>query len=205
MKRLAALFALFAAAAFAQEGAEPAESAPESRPDGSNAPAQAAPEREQPRITTGTSYYDAETLNELYRELQEKEKQRRRQRERELPPHMAAQAGEDSEIVELRPYQVESDRLRDQDELLEKLDPKPRKRLARIAEFDKQAAYDIQVAERNRQEFMAGAYDPGVPDGAGRPVTYSVGQLASALQAAVKAAETAIRGDQNGDDERRGR
>lgn len=131
------------------------------------------------RIVSGTKIYDAQTIRDLYRDL----KAQNEKRAEDLPPHLSS---ENMDLVELKPFQVEGDDLSNYKALVEKLQPKERPRLARLAEFDPKAAYDIQVTARNQDEFFGGRYDQARAAGAGSTADFNQTQLSDALGATMK-------------------
>ncbi len=131
------------------------------------------------QIVTGTKIYDAQTIRDLYREL----KAQNEKLAEDLPPHLNA---ENMDLVELKPFQVEGSYTGNYNALVERLEPKERPRLTRLAEFDPKSAYDLQVTSRNQDEFFGGQYDRGRTAGAGSTADFSGAQLSDALGATMK-------------------
>ena len=101
-----------------------------------------------------------------------------------LPAHLN---GEELDLVTLKTLDVGGTDIQLQRDLVERLDPKPRRRLQRIAEFDPEAAYDMMVTTRNDQEFISGQYDRRATAGdPGRSANFSGNQLYTAFEKAVE-------------------
>jgi len=131
-----------------------------------------------------TSVFDATEIRKLYKEA----KTQNDKLNEGLPAHLNA---EELDLVTLKTLDVGGADIQLQRDLVERLDPKPRRRLQRIAEFDPEAAYDMMVTTRNDQEFMSGQYDRRTTAGdAGRSANFSGSQMQTAI---VKAMEL-IRG-----------
>jgi hypothetical protein len=100
-----------------------------------------------------------------------------------LPAHLN---GEEMDVITLKTLNVEGNDLREQRDLMERLDPRPRQRLARLREIDPDAAHEMMVTMRNDEAFMAGANDRGVSAGnPGRAGYFDSRQMARALDKAL--------------------
>ncbi|MDE0768623.1 MAG: hypothetical protein OSB19_09545 [Opitutaceae bacterium] len=107
-----------------------------------------------------------------------------------LPAHLN---GEEMDVITLKTLNVEGNDLREQRDLMERLDPRPRQRLARLREFDPDAAHEMMVTMRNDEAFMAGANDRGVSAGnPGRAGYFDSRQMARALDKALGALNKAL-------------
>ena len=127
-----------------------------------------------------TSVFDETEIRKLYKEA----KTQNDKLNEGLPAHLN---GEELDLVTLKTLDVGGTDVQLQRDLVERLDPKPRRRLQRIAEFDPEAAYDMMVTTRNDQEFMSGQYDRRTTAGdTGRPANFSGNQLYSAFEKAVE-------------------
>lgn len=117
------------------------------------APAETKPAPEPAESAeSGTKAFDAETVNELFEEY----KAENERRAEELAPHMNADS---LEVFELGAINAQAYEVRNLDLLIEKLDPKPRRRLQRLAELDPVAAANIQVTARSEERFFGGEND----------------------------------------------
>ncbi|MEC7906256.1 MAG: hypothetical protein VYC82_03440 [Verrucomicrobiota bacterium] len=127
-----------------------------------------------------TSVFDETEIRKLYKEA----KTQNDKLNEGLPAHLN---GEELDLVTLKTLDVGGTDIQLQRDLVERLDPKPRRRLQRIAEFDPEAAYDMMVTTRNDQEFMSGQYDrPATAGDTGRPANFSGNQLYTAFERAVE-------------------
>jgi|TARA_B110000467_G_C18061729_1_gene336603 hypothetical protein len=107
-----------------------------------------------------------------------------------LPAHLN---GEEMDVITLKTLNVEGNDLREQRDLMERLDPRPRQRLARLREIDPDAAHEMMVTMRNDEAFMAGANDRGVSAGnPGRAGYFDSRQMARALDKALGALNKAL-------------
>jgi hypothetical protein len=107
-----------------------------------------------------------------------------------LPAHLN---GEEMDVITLKTLNVEGNDLREQRDLMERLDPRPRQRLARLREIDPDAAHEMMVTMRNDEAFMAGANDRGVSAGnPGRAGYFESRQMARALDKALGALNKAL-------------
>jgi len=142
------------------------------------------PKREPASIDSAklrrTSVFDETEIRKLYKEA----KTQNEKLNEGLPAHLNA---EELDLVTLKTLDVGGTDIQLQRDLVERLDPKPRRRLQRIAEFDPEAAYDMMVTTRNDQEFMSGQYDRRTTAGdTGRPANFSGSQLQTAFEKAVE-------------------
>lgn len=127
-----------------------------------------------------TSVFDETEIRKLYKEA----KTQNEKLNEGLPAHLNA---EELDLVTLKTLDVGGTDIQLQRDLVERLDPKPRRRLQRIAEFDPEAAHDMMVTTRNDQEFMSGQYDRRTTAGdTGRPANFSGSQLQTAFEKAVE-------------------
>lgn len=127
-----------------------------------------------------TSVFDETEIRKLYKEA----KTQNDKLNEGLPAHLNA---EELDLVTLKTLDVGGTDIQLQRDLVERLDPKPRRRLQRIAEFDPEAAYDMMVTTRNDQEFMSGQYDRRTTAGdPGRSANFSGSQLQTAFEKAVE-------------------
>ncbi|HCR29375.1 MAG TPA: hypothetical protein DIV79_05090 [Opitutae bacterium] len=127
-----------------------------------------------------TSVFDETEIRKLYKEA----KTQNDKLNEGLPAHLN---GEELDLVTLKTLDVGGTDIQLQRDLVERLDPKPRRRLQRIAEFDPEAAFDMMVTTRNDQEFMSGQYDRRTAAGdPGRPANFSGNQLYTAFEKAVE-------------------
>ena len=107
-----------------------------------------------------------------------------------LPAHLN---GEEMDVITLKTLNVEGNDLREQRDLMERLDPRPRQRLARLREIDPDAAHEMMVTMRNDEAFMAGANDRRVSAGnPGRAGYFDSRQMARALDKALGALNKAL-------------
>lgn len=107
-----------------------------------------------------------------------------------LPAHLN---GEEMDVITLKTLNVEGNDLREQRDLMERLDPRPRQRLARLREIDPDAAHEMMVTMRNDEAFMAGANDRRVSAGnPGRAGYFDSRQMGRALEKALGAFNKAI-------------
>ncbi|MCH2387698.1 MAG: hypothetical protein MK240_05785 [Opitutales bacterium] len=127
-----------------------------------------------------TSVFDETEIRNLYKEA----KTQNDKLNEGLPAHLN---GEELDLVTLKTLDVGGTDIQLQRDLVERLDPKPRRRLQRIAEFDPEAAYDMMVTTRNDQEFMSGQYDRRTTAGdTGRSANFSGDRLYTAFEKAVE-------------------
>ena len=122
-----------------------------------------------------TTIFDETEIKKLYKES----KAQNEKMNEGLPAHLNS---EEMELVTLKTLNVGGDDIKLQRELMEVLDPKPRRRLERIADLDPDAAHEMMVTMRNDQEFMSGQYDRPVSAGdPGRSANFNAGQIAGAF------------------------
>jgi len=138
--------------------------------------------------------YDSRAIRELYQQA----KQTNEERAKALPDHINA---EEMDLIELAPMRVEANDLEFQQKLVEKLNPRPRKRLARIAAFDPEEANIMAAQTRGDREFMAGTYDRGKADNAGSAATFDQNQLMKGLDKALEAVRKAVGSKKSSDEE----
>ncbi|MBD5781987.1 hypothetical protein IEN85_20985 [Pelagicoccus sp. NFK12] len=144
--------------------------------------------------TVGTKSFDAATVNELF-ETYKAENERAAE---ELAPHMNF---DNLEVIELGAVNAQAYEVRNLDLLIEKLDPKPRQRLARLAELDPVAAANIQVTARSEERFFAGEHDYGTDMNAGSTANVDFRKVGTALSDALKKAKASMREKKATDDQ----
>lgn len=128
-----------------------------------------------------TTVFDEAEIKKLYK----KHKARNDEMNDALPAHLN---GEDMELVTLKTLNVGANNMRTQRALVERLDPRPRQRLARIAAIDPDAAHEMMVTMRNDEAFMSGANDRRrIAGDPGRSVNFNASQLAGVLDKALSA------------------
>jgi len=131
-----------------------------------------------------TTVFDETEIKKLYRES----KAQNEKMNEGLPAHLNA---EEMELVTLKALDVGGDDLQLQRDLMERLDPKPRRRLQRIAELDPEAANEMLVTMRNDQEFMSGQYDRPIAAGdPGRTADFTGSQIAGAFDKLINALQS---------------
>jgi len=128
--------------------------------------------------------YDPTTIQSLYKDA----KARNEKIAKELPDHINS---EELDLVELKPFRVEASDLDFQKRLVEKLEPRPRRRLARIAAFDPEEANIIMGRARGDKEFLAGTYDRGGAKDVGGVASFDQNQLMKGINRAIKAVNKA--------------
>lgn len=148
--------------------------------------APAANEPERVDVGTGTKIFDAATVGELFSEL----KAENEKRAAEEAPHMNP---EDLEVIELAPLEVEPFDQYKFRILAEKIDPQPRRRLARLAELDPAAAADLQVTMRAEERFFAGEEDATYDANAGRVAEVDFRKASAAAVAAMQKASKSLK------------
>lgn len=128
-----------------------------------------------------TTVFDEVAIKKLYKDS----KAQNEKMSEGLPAHLNS---EEMELVTLKTLNVGGDDLKLQRDLMERLDPKPRRRLERIADIDPDAANEMMVTMRNDQEFMSGQYDRPVAAGdPGRPANFTGSQIAGAFDKLINA------------------
>ena len=131
-----------------------------------------------------TTIFDETEIKRLYKES----KAQNEKMNEGLPAHLNS---EEMELVTLKTLNVGGDDIKLQRELMEVLDPKPRRRLERIADLDPDAAHEMMVTMRNDQEFMSGHYDRPVSAGdPGRPANFNAGQIAGAFDKLISSLQS---------------
>lgn len=131
-----------------------------------------------------TTVFDETEIKKLYKES----KAQNEKMNEGLPAHLNA---EEMELVTLKTLNVGGADLKLQRDLMETLDPKPRRRLQRIAELDPDAANEMLVTMRNDQEFMSGQYDRPIAAGdPGRTADFTGSQIAGAFDKLVNALQS---------------
>ncbi|WP_309005562.1 hypothetical protein [Pelagicoccus sp. SDUM812005] len=144
--------------------------------------------------TVGTKSFDAETVNELF----ETYKAENERVAKEFAPHMNF---DDLEVIELGAVNAQAYEVRNLDLLIDKLDPQPRRRLARLAELDPVAAANIRVTARAEERFFAGENDYGNDMNAGSTANVDFRKVGSALSDALKKAKESMREKKATDDQ----
>lgn len=131
-----------------------------------------------------TTVFDETEIKKLYKES----KAQNEKMNEGLPAHLNS---EEMELVTLKTLNVGGDDLKLQRDLMEVLDPKPRRRLERIADLDPDAANEMLVTMRNDQEFMSGQYDrPTIAGDPGRPANFTAGQIAGAFDKLISSLQS---------------
>lgn len=131
-----------------------------------------------------TTVFDETEIKKLYKES----KAQNEKMNEGLPAHLNS---EEMELVTLKTLNVGGDELKLQRDLMEVLDPKPRRRLERIADLDPDAANEMLVTMRNDQEFMSGQYDrPTIAGDPGRPANFTAGQIAGAFDKLISSLQS---------------
>jgi len=145
-------------------------------------------------VTVGTKAFDAETVNELFKELKEENERFAA----ETAPHLNSDS---DDIIQLKAVEVRSSDLDSFRLLSERLDPQPRRRLERLAELDPVAAADLRVSMRAEERFFAGENDPAYDGNAGRTANLDFRKVGSSMMEAVAAARSAMRKKEVTDDQ----
>lgn len=148
-------------------------------------------------FSVGTKSFDATTVQEMFDELGEQNAKAAA----EIAPQFKADAIEDMDVITLAPVTTDPYHIRNFDQLLEKLDPQPRKRLQRLAELDPAAAADLQVSIRSEERFFGGENDAGFDSDAGRTANVDFRRVGSTISDAVKKAKDSMRKKQATDDQ----
>ena len=144
--------------------------------------------------SVGTKSFDAETVNELFAEY----KAENERRAAAQVPHMNF---DHLEVIELGPINAQAYEVRNLDVLIDRLDPQPRKRLARLAELDPVAAADIRVTARSEERFFAGENDYGSDMNAGSTANVDFRKVGQSLSSALEKAKKAFREKKATDDQ----
>ena len=129
--------------------------------------------------------YDTATIQKLYKDAKAKSERRAQQ----MPEHINT---DDLDFVELKPFRVEASDIDFQKRLVDKLSPRPRKRLDRIAAFDPEEANIMMAQVRGDKEFLNGTYDRGGARESGGVVTFDQNQLMKGLDKALEAVRNAM-------------
>ncbi len=128
-----------------------------------------------------TTVYNEEEIKRLYKDY----KAHNEKMSEGLPAHLNS---DEIDLVTLKPFSVEGQDLRKQRELMERLDPRPRRRLQRIADIDPDAAHEMMVTSRNDLAFMSGANDRRISAGnPGSSANFTATQMVGALDKAFEA------------------
>lgn len=148
--------------------------------DAASSDAAAAPAaKDVPDLKVGTKAFDAKEVAEIYA----KTKRENERRARAEAPHLNM---DHLEMVELAPFEVQANSLRNYDALLDKIDPQPRRRLQRLAELDPEAAFDLQVSMRSEERFFAGEADNTFDSNIGRTADFDAIALTKKIANAIK-------------------
>ena len=142
----------------------------------------------------GTKAFDAASVNELFAEYQAENERRAK----ELAPHMNL---DHLDVIELGPMNVQAYEVRNLDDLIDRLDPQPRRRLQRLAELDPQAAADIRVTTRSEERFFSGENDYTSDMNAGSTANIDFREVGKSVSAALKKAKAAMREKKATDDQ----
>lgn len=148
----------------------------------STAASEAEEEVDSSQLTSRSKSYDAEAIGELF---DEQRAQNKRIAE-EMVPHFNV---DQLDVITLAPVETDPYHLRNFDQLLDKIDPQPRRRLQRLAELDPIAAADLQVSMRADERFFAGEDDATFDRNAGRTANVDVLTLTSAIGSAITKAK----------------
>lgn len=133
-----------------------------------------------------TTVYDEEEIKRLYKDY----KAHNEKMNEALPAHLNS---EEMELVTLKPLNVEGLNLNEQRELMERIEPRPRRRLQRIADIDPDAAHEMMVTMRNDAAFMSGEFDRRISAGdPGRTADLTATQMVGALDKAFEALGKAL-------------
>lgn len=145
-------------------------------------------------VSVGTKAFDADTVNELFSEYKA-ENERRAEQE---APHLNF---ENLEVIELAPVNAQAYEVRNLDDLIDRIDPQPRRRLERLAELDPQAAADIRVTARSEERFFAGENDPVSDMNAGSTANVDFRKVGESVSAVLEKAKGAMRKKKVTDDQ----
>ena len=158
---------------------------------GEDAPSESA-EKTEPEVSVDavkirrTTVYDEAEIKRLYKDY----KAQNEKMSEGLPAHLNA---EEMELVTLKPLNVEGLNLQKQRELMERIEPRPRRRLQRIADIDPDAAHEMMVTMRNDAAFMSGENDRRISAGdPGRTADMTASQMVGALDKAFDAIGKAL-------------
>lgn len=142
----------------------------------------------------GTKSFDADTVNELFQTY----KAENERVAEELAPHMNF---DNLEVIELGAVNAQAYEVRNLDLLIDRLDPQPRRRLARLAELDPVAAANIRVTARSEERFFAGENDYGTDMNAGSTANVDFRKVGQSLNEALQKAKSAMREKKATDDQ----
>ncbi len=132
----------------------------------------AAAELSVEKSSSGSSTYDAESIQELY------EQYKKENEGRDDTPKLIG----DMESFVLDNFEVHTDEVgHDSKELFERLDPKPRNRINRIARVNPDAAAEIQHALRSDEVFFSKESLPGGSSDTGQTADFSAKQIVDAF------------------------
>lgn len=132
-----------------------------------------------------TTIFDETEIKKLYKNS----KSQNEKLNEGLPAHLNP---EEMDLVTLKTLNVGGADLKLQRDLVEALDPQPRRRLQRIAEIDPDAAHEMMVTMRNDHEFMTGRYDRASSSGdPGRQADFTGATLGKAIENAIGALQKA--------------
>ncbi len=132
-----------------------------------------------------TTIFDETEIKKLYKDS----KSQNEKLNEGLPAHLNP---EEMDLVTLKTLNVGGADLKLQRDLVEALDPQPRRRLQRIAEIDPDAAHEMMVTMRNDHEFMTGRYDRASSSGdPGRQADFTGATLGKAIENAISALQKA--------------
>ncbi len=155
----------------------------------------AAAAEDAPDLSVGTKAFDAASVEELFETYKAENERRARQRE------VAILIGDDTNVIDMGTIQADPYHIRNFDQLVESIDPKPRRRLQRLAELDPVAAANIQVTRRAEERFFAGEQDPGVDPNVGRTANVDFREVGSSIANALERAKKAMAGKKATDDQ----
>ncbi|MEM9160866.1 MAG: hypothetical protein AAGB46_17585 [Verrucomicrobiota bacterium] len=151
-------------------------------------------EAKSKEIRTRTTLYDTQSIQELYSKLEKK----KAEAARNAPDHLNT---EDMDLVELAPLRVEGYKIRNERELMQKMDPRPMQALERLAILDPELANELLVARRNDEAFMAGENDRTGDRDAGRAATLNAKQMLEAFEKTQEATRKVLGGKRKAEPE----
>lgn len=144
--------------------------------------------------SVGTKSFDAATVNELFATY----KAENERIAEEFAPHMNF---DHLEVIELGAVNAQAYEINNLDLLIDRLDPQPRRRLARLAELDPVAAANIRVTARSEERFFAGENDYGNDSNAGSTANVDFRKVGKSLSDALKKAKSTMREKKATDDQ----
>lgn len=155
--------------------------------DSDEKPQETSPEKAPPAEAKSfrSLAYDTATIQKLYNDAKAKSEKRAQQ----MPDHINTDG---LDYVELAPFRAEASDIDFQKRLVDKLSPRPRQRLERIAAFDPEEANIMMAQVRGDKEFLDGTYDRSRDRDAGNVATFDVGQLGKGLDNALQAVRKAM-------------